>query len=315
MLGRVIARFSFILSIVKDEFYSRTDNAKDLDLSQCNTRVKFCHLRKASWGDENCRSKLVLLGDDEEPLKPLNVYGQANAMKSFPCLSDTFGTPNTFTKVTTADPNDIASNKGEGGSVNMIESAKSNALMCMESWGRSSFTRPMIDLRVDIELKDTLVVVVAKIEVKPMDTNSTTVCNINFGSKTMADMASPTGMKKNSRVANYNITKIMTSNLFDVLIMVENDVGAAPSDVVCSKGDMTYVNVGNNKDINLDNEDSVNDVIHDTNETSFLAPKLPKVASSSIGGAASGKSSLYERWKKTYDDNPYEDDECEYLTP
>ena len=57
--------------------------------------------------------KLVLLGDDGEPLKPsmnvattkrkdtevcLNACGQATEMELFPCLSDTFGTPNTVPK-------------------------------------------------------------------------------------------------------------------------------------------------------------------------------------------------------------------------
>ena len=37
--------------------------------------------------------------------------------------------------------------------------------MCMESWGRLSFTRAlMIDLHANVELKDTLVVVVPKIK-------------------------------------------------------------------------------------------------------------------------------------------------------
>ncbi|GJS39582.1 hypothetical protein Tco_0564625 [Tanacetum coccineum] len=35
--------------------------------------------------------------------------------------------------------------------------------ICMEPWGRSSFTRAMIDLRTDVELKDTLIVTMPKI--------------------------------------------------------------------------------------------------------------------------------------------------------
>nr|GEU86502.1 hypothetical protein [Tanacetum cinerariifolium] len=83
----------------------------------------------------------------------------------------------------------------------------------------------------------------------------------------------------NTNSINVGNNNLVTSNLFDVLNMVKNDVGAAPSDTVSSKGDMADVNVGNNKNVNLDNEDSDTDMIEDTNETtSFMAPKLPMVA-------------------------------------
>lgn len=36
--------------------------------------------------------------------------------------------------------------------------------MCMESWGMSSFARAMIDLHADVDLKDTLIVVVPNID-------------------------------------------------------------------------------------------------------------------------------------------------------
>ncbi|GJZ00389.1 hypothetical protein Tco_0517818 [Tanacetum coccineum] len=35
--------------------------------------------------------------------------------------------------------------------------------MCMQSWGRSSYARAMIELRADVELKDTLVVAMSKL--------------------------------------------------------------------------------------------------------------------------------------------------------
>ncbi|GKC35981.1 putative reverse transcriptase domain-containing protein, partial [Tanacetum coccineum] len=43
----------------------------------------------------------------------------------------------------------------------MLDSYTSN--MCMQSWGRSSFTRVMIELRVDVELKDTIMVAIPKL--------------------------------------------------------------------------------------------------------------------------------------------------------
>ncbi|GKB70099.1 hypothetical protein Tco_0931511 [Tanacetum coccineum] len=134
----------------------------------------------------------------------------------------------------------------------------------------SSFARGVINLRADIELNYILFVALPEIEAvrdlpvgpncpvvykhvqpitvkksdtrhaKPKDTNSTKVGNNNSGAKTMADAAE-----------------------------------TALSDTVCSKGDMSDVNVKNNKNVNLDNDDSDIDVIEDSNETtSFMHHKV-----------------------------------------
>ncbi|GKA47002.1 NIN-like protein [Tanacetum coccineum] len=68
-------------------------------------------------------------------------------------------------------------------------------------------------------------------QAKLKDTNSTMVGNNNSSSKTMSDVASPSGTKRNSHAE----TKIVRSNPFDVLNMVEKDVGVAPSDTVSRK--------------------------------------------------------------------------------
>nr|GFB18514.1 hypothetical protein [Tanacetum cinerariifolium] len=71
------------------------------------------------------------------------------------------------------------------------------------------------------------------------------------------------------------VRKFVTSNPFDVLNMVDKDIGVAPGDLVKSKGN--NVNLGNSKDINLDNKDndSENAVEVDDNETaSFMALKV-----------------------------------------
>ncbi|GJU36929.1 hypothetical protein Tco_1185283 [Tanacetum coccineum] len=55
-------------------------------------------------------------------------------------------------------------------------------------------------------------------------------------------------------VASSSGTKIVTSNPFDVLNMLETNISVAPSDLVNSKGDNG--NVGNSKDVAL--SDSIN---------------------------------------------------------
>ncbi|GJW37319.1 hypothetical protein Tco_0060239 [Tanacetum coccineum] len=72
--------------------------------------------------------KLVLVGYDGLPLKPMNDDGQTTIMDHFPWLSDTFGTPNTTTKVAMADTRYTSSNNREDGLVNVIESDKLNGM-------------------------------------------------------------------------------------------------------------------------------------------------------------------------------------------
>nr|GEV47828.1 retrovirus-related Pol polyprotein from transposon TNT 1-94 [Tanacetum cinerariifolium] len=116
--------------------------------------------------------KLVFVGDDEMPLKYLNVDGQATVMDHFPYLFDTFGAPNTTTKVAIVECTGvvklhdvpITALTGDGSSVIatilgtplMLDTYTTS--MCMESWGRYSFARAMIDLHANVELKDACIV-------------------------------------------------------------------------------------------------------------------------------------------------------------
>nr|GEU47851.1 copia protein [Tanacetum cinerariifolium] len=163
--------------------------------------------------------KLVFVGDDEMPLKSLNVDGQATVMDHFPYLFDTFGAPNTTTKVAivggleectgvvklhdvpiTALTEDVLSVIATIlGTPLMLDTYTTS--MCMESWGRYSFARAMIDLHANVELKDACVVcrrvqatttkTTNNRQAKQKDTNSNKVSsNTNSGFKFMVDVAS-----------------------------------------------------------------------------------------------------------------------------
>ncbi|GKD17048.1 copia-type polyprotein [Tanacetum coccineum] len=107
------------------------------------------------------------------------------------------------------------------------------------------------------------------------DTNSNKVTNNNDYGLIMVDVASANGMK------------VVTSNPFDVLNMVERDIGVAPHDSVNTTND----------DVNVENI------------------KITKGTDCSKSGGETRKKSLYERWKDDYDDNPYDSvEEREDLT-
>ena len=62
-----------------------------------------------------------------------------------------------------------------------------------------------------------------------------------------------------------------------------------------SKNDKADVKVGKIQEVNMDDEDTDNDVIEDDNKTArFMDPKYPKSTSTPYGGGKSGKPSLYE---------------------
>nr|GEW13929.1 hypothetical protein [Tanacetum cinerariifolium] len=143
-----------------------------------------------------------------------------------------------------------------------------------------------------------------------LDTYTTSMCmeswgRSNFG-RAMIDLHADVELKDT----------LVVPTPFDVLNMVEKDVGVAPSDSINSIGD--DVNVESSKDVKLDNEDNdrENDVEEEGNETgSFMALKSSKGSSSSKNEGGTGRKNLYVRWKDDYDDNVYDDDvEGENLT-
>ncbi|GJQ95628.1 hypothetical protein Tco_0006767 [Tanacetum coccineum] len=107
--------------------------------------------------------------------------------------------------------------------------------MCTESWGRSSYARAMVELRVDVELKYTLVVVVLKFKnlKNPIQANR----GVPVGSKpksnfiyrpiqsTIKTDKAPTKPK----VTKATIATTSTSNSFDALstLVDDDDCGAS----------------------------------------------------------------------------------------
>nr|GEU57516.1 hypothetical protein [Tanacetum cinerariifolium] len=115
--------------------------------------------------------------------------------------------------------------------------------MCMQSWGRSSYARAMIELRADVELKDKIVEAMPKItgegyytcagETKNLKKPSQTPKGFMVGQKigfkpkqvyqpVLKKHTTNTSGKKNKNVEP--TAEVSKSNPFDVLTSVENDV-------------------------------------------------------------------------------------------
>ncbi|GJZ34143.1 beta-caryophyllene synthase, partial [Tanacetum coccineum] len=122
----------------------------------------------------------------------------------------------------------------------MLDSYTSN--MCMQSWGRSSNARVMVELRADVELKDNIVVAMPKITreghytcagekktvKKPSQTSRGVPVSRKIGFKPQKEYrpvpknpnASSSGIKKKGVEPTIEVSN---SNLFDVLNSIDND--------------------------------------------------------------------------------------------
>ncbi|GKB88443.1 hypothetical protein Tco_0960715 [Tanacetum coccineum] len=102
----------------------------------------------------------------------------------------------------------------------MLDSCTS--AMCTDSWGRSSYARSMVELRADVELKDTLVVAISKFmgEGYSMSTIRVEYEWTPPKCSSYKNGASSNGTKKQGGLARQEVS---TSNPFDALNTVEKD--------------------------------------------------------------------------------------------
>nr|GEU46243.1 hypothetical protein [Tanacetum cinerariifolium] len=184
--------------------------------------------------------------------------------------------------------------------------------MCMQSCGRSSYAREMIELQADVKLKDTIMVAMPKLDECPKSIGSDMAKNLKNPSQ--APRGVPIGhkvgfkpvkedykhvSKKNNGNTSGNKKKVVEPrkegsnlNTFDVLNSVENDVALDDEGKPLKKIDYSG---------DHDSEDEVESV--DNEMTSFLASKR----------VAYGTNSLLEQWRDTYENadydyDPYHDD-------
>ncbi|GKD28369.1 putative reverse transcriptase domain-containing protein, partial [Tanacetum coccineum] len=219
----------------------------------------------------------------------------------------------------------------------MLDSYTSD--MCMQSWGRSSYAREMIELQADVELKDTIVVVMHKLTGEGFYTCTVRVeyewkpprcacckvfgqiqeeCPKNPGLGVAKNLKKPSQAPRGVPVGSKNdvepTTKVSNSNLFNVLNSVENDMDLGTNggtsnlfEKLIIDGKVIFVDdegkpVKNvDYPIDQDSEDETASVDNDVARS---------MASENVGF---GTNSLLEQWRDTYENDdydydPYDDD-------
>ncbi|GJX94072.1 ribonuclease H-like domain-containing protein [Tanacetum coccineum] len=92
--------------------------------------------------------------------------------------------------------------------------------MYMQSWGRLSYARAMIELQTDVELKDSIVVAMPKMINHPKNIGSGEAKNLKKPSQTPRGVLTSGNKKKGVEPTK----EVSNSNPFDVLNLVKNDV-------------------------------------------------------------------------------------------
>nr|GEX92463.1 hypothetical protein [Tanacetum cinerariifolium] len=198
----------------------------------------------------------------------------------------------------------------------MLDSYSSD--MCLQSWGRSSYARAMIELRADVELKDTIVVAMPKIVGEGFYT-----CTIRVEKRFKPTKEYRPVFKKSTKKKCVEPTKeVSNSNPFDVLNSVVNDVELVETSSTSTipnvdkigklekliiDGKVTLVDDDGRplKKVDYpgerDSEDEVESVDND----------MARSMASEI--VSFGTKSLLEQWSDSYEncdynENPYDDD-------
>ncbi|GJS00878.1 DNA helicase [Tanacetum coccineum] len=213
------------------------------------------------------------------------------------------------------------------GTSGMLDSYTSS--MCLQSWGRLDYACALIDIRVDREFKEEMIIAIPDVE----DNEEQPVSKKND--------ASSSGTKKQAETTRQEAN---TSIPFDTLNTVENDgdLGSnrgtsnlgkkVVNDVADSSNETKKVtetnkvgadlyatsipntsNVTLNKlddPVNVDSDSEVKEVYNET--ASFMAQTGSKINKVAKNGSGVGNKRLYERWKETYDENPYADDDFDH---
>ncbi|GJV93117.1 reverse transcriptase domain-containing protein, partial [Tanacetum coccineum] len=124
----------------------------------------------------------------------------------------------------------------------MLDSSTSD--MCTQLWGRSSYARAMIELRADVELKDTIVVAMHKLVRDGFYTCSDVAKNLKnptqaprgvsvgpkMGFKPIKQLCRPVSKKNNANTSGNkkkdaeSRKEVSNPNPFDILNLVKNDV-------------------------------------------------------------------------------------------
>ncbi|GJU78945.1 cytokinin dehydrogenase 3-like protein [Tanacetum coccineum] len=222
----------------------------------------------------------------------------------------------------------------------MLDSYASD--MCMQSWGRSTYARGMIELRADVELKDNIVVAMAKIigeghyicnvrveyEWKPPRCASCKVfghiheeCPKNTGAEYKPIPKKTTAISSGNKKKGVEPTiEVSNSNPFEVLNSVDNDVKLGNNRGITNLVNNRVTSSGSSF-MNVDNSSTgTTPIIDKIGKFEELLTSGQAILVDEAGNPLKkvefpgfGIQSLLKQWRDSYgngdyDEDPYDDD-------
>ncbi|GJR99185.1 beta-caryophyllene synthase [Tanacetum coccineum] len=188
--------------------------------------------------------------------------------------------------------------------------------MCMQSWGRSSYARVMIELKAGVELKDNIVVAMPKITREGHYTcadEKKTVKKPKYRPVTRKPNASSSGNKKKGVELTIEVSN---SNPFDVLNSIHNDgefgTNRGTNNLVNNKATSSgssFMNIDNDGEL-LDNDGNPlvsTRIMESDSEVELVFDETANLRIPTSGKDGSdkgyGTNSLLEQWRDSYPDN------------
>ncbi|GJW52364.1 retrotransposon protein, putative, ty1-copia subclass [Tanacetum coccineum] len=196
--------------------------------------------------------------------------------------------------------------------------------MCMQSWGRSSYTRAMIELRADVELKDNIVVAMPKTKGE-----GHYICNIRveyewkpprfkhhkeYKHVPKKSTASSSGNKKKGVEPTIEVSN---ANPFEVLNLADNDVDSTSTTPIIDKIKKFEEILTNGQAILMDEVGNPLKKVESPgeydSEDEVASVDNDMACSLSFERVGFGTQSLLEQWRDSYgngdyDEDPYDDD-------
>ncbi|GJS26193.1 ARID DNA-binding domain-containing protein [Tanacetum coccineum] len=270
-----------------------TDNYVTRDAMKRGFWLEVAEERKLMW-QEKCRSFSLLTGGSmrmvhgsfcSTPLTPKNWTPDANLLKEDVCTVLVWVKFH-HVPITAFNEDGLSAIATKLSTPLMLDSYTS--VMYTESWGRSSYARAMTKLRADVEFKDIIMAFGHVLDESPKKIISDVLKSLkNPRQAVRVQVGLRLGFEPTKQVYQH----------------VSKMNGASASGKMQAGSTRQKVD----DPINADSDNEMGEVFNET--AGFMASTSFKVDNNSKSGSFMGNKIIYEQWKKTYIEDPHDDDD------
>ncbi|GJW70054.1 hypothetical protein Tco_0126971 [Tanacetum coccineum] len=207
----------------------------------------------------------------------------------------------------------------------MLDSYTSS--MCLQSWGHMDYTRVLIDIRADLELKEDMIIDIPNMEddgevlhimrveyewEPPRcedDELGSNWGSSNSGKKFEQDVVGLTSGNPSNTPLVARINDLESQMIKGKLVLLDDDgKPLKPSkSMLLNSSNVVYKKVDDL--VNEDNDNEVEEVYDET--ATYMASTSFTVYKASKSSSRGGNKSLYKQWQESHDEDAYDDDDVD----